>query len=158
MIYDTQRPYALSGVIVQDKSGRVAFILRSNTNWMNNHYGLPSGKTEKGESFVAGAIREAKEEIGITIEPEDLEHAITVHRASSSIDTPGESMEWVDVYFTVKKYIGEAYNAEPDVHSELVWLNPNDLPENVIPSVAATMKAWASGENYLEYSYDQPRE
>jgi 8-oxo-dGTP pyrophosphatase MutT (NUDIX family) len=154
VIYDTQTPYAASYVLVRNTEGLVAFVLRSNTTWMNNYYGLPSGKTEKGESFMAGAVREAKEEIGIDVNLEDLEHAITVHRYSTSTDNDVEPMEWVDVYFEVKKWDGVPINAEPHIHSELAWLDPKNLPDNTIHSVVAAINALNEGKKYLEYGYD----
>lgn len=151
MKYDTQRPYAASYVIVKNEAGLVAFVMRSNTNWMNGFYGLPSGKTEVDESFVAAAVREAKEEIGIDVEEKDLVHAITCHRFS--VEGDNKSMVWADVYFEVIKYTGQVINAEPHMHSELTWLDPNNLPENVIPSVAETIKAWSKGERYFEHGW-----
>ena len=151
--YDTQRPYAASYVIVQNDSGHIAMVLRTGTDWMNNHYGLPSGKTEKRETFSQGAVREALEEIGITITLNELEHAITVHRFSSKDKDDSEDMEWIDLYFTVRNYNGKVINAEPHMHSEVAWLDPNNLPSNVIPSVAASLKAWADGQKYLEHGW-----
>jgi 8-oxo-dGTP pyrophosphatase MutT (NUDIX family) len=155
MKYGTQRPYAASYVIVKNEEGKVAFVLRSNTSWMNNYYGLPSGKTEIGESFIEGAIREAKEEIGIDVSADDLKHAITVHRYSASGNDQTEDMEWIDVYFEVVSYHGEPHNAEPHMHSELTWFDVDDLPENTIPSVTATFKALNKGNSYFEYGYNE---
>ena len=153
MKYDTQTPYLAAFAIVQDEAGKIAFVLRTNTGWMNGHYGLPSGKVEKNESFIAGAVREAKEEIGITVDAKDLEHAITVHRYSEAGSGDTVDTEWVDVYFLTKKYSGKLYNAEPHMHSELAWLDPKSLPKNVIPAVAASIQAWLEGKNYLEYGW-----
>ena len=149
--YGTQRPYAASYVIVKNAEGKVAFVMRSNTSWMNGFYGLPSGKTEIGEAFSAGAIREAQEEIGIVVKSEDLKPTLTVHRNSKQND--GASMEWVDQYFLVTTWEGEAFNAEPDVHNELAWLDPDNLPDNVIPEIAASVKAWSEGKSYFEYGW-----
>ena len=157
MKYDTQRPYAASYVIVKNVEGKVAFVLRSNTSWMNNYYGLPSGKTEIGESFSEGAVREAKEEIGIDVNPKDITHAITVHRYSKKggWEKDAEDMEWIDVYFEVKKWTGSVVNAEPHMHSGIAWLDIANLPDNTIPSVNASLKAYADGRRYLEYGYDE---
>jgi len=151
MKYDTQRPYAAAFVIAQNEKGEIAFVLRSNTKWMNGFYGLPSGKVEIGESFSAAAIREAKEEINIDVELENLKPVLTVHRASTQQDK--SKMEWIDQYFTAEKWSGEAHNAEPDMHSELAWLDPRALPENTIPEVAAAIKVWLEGDDYLEYGW-----
>ena len=48
-MYDTATPYLASFVIIR-KEGKIAFVLRTNTGWMNGYYGLPSGKVEKVES------------------------------------------------------------------------------------------------------------
>ena len=64
MSYDTARPYIASYVILR-KDGKIAFVLRANTNWMNDHYGLPSGKVENNESYLQAAVREAKEEVAL---------------------------------------------------------------------------------------------
>lgn len=145
MSFDTATPYIASYVIVR-KNNKIAFVLRSNTGWMNNHYGLPSGKVEKDESYSAAAIREAAEEIGIKIAPEDLRFVHVMHRR--------EGHDWVDVYFEADKWQGTPMNAEPHVHSELAWLDLGDLPENVIPSVRYALEQISQGNAYSEYGWD----
>ncbi len=152
-MYDTQHPHIASFVIVRNEEGKIALVLRSNTKWMNGHYGMPSGKVEHAESFSAAAVREAKEEIGIDVAIEDLEHAITVHRYSVEENNDKENMEWVDVYFEVNNYQGEVHNAEPHMHDEVAWFAVDELPDNTIPAVKATLEAWAEGKKYLEYGY-----
>lgn len=146
-MYDTATPYAANYLIVR-KGSKIAFVLRSNTLWMNGYYGLPSGKTEKDESSSAGAVREVFEEIGIKVKPEDLKYVHTMHRHNE-----GKENDWIDIYFEVTKYEGEPHNAEPDMHSEMVWLDPNDLPDNVIPSVAVAIKNIEAGKRYSEYGW-----
>lgn len=147
MKYDTATPYIASYVFFR-RGDTVAFVLRSNTSWMNDYYGLPSGKVEKGESYLQAAVREAKEEVGITVTEEQLRHALTVHRIESPED---DANNWVDIYFEVSSFDGEPYNAEPDVHSELAWLDINNLPDNVIPSVRHALAEIAVGKTYSEY-------
>lgn len=62
----TARPHTASYVILR-KNDAVALLLRANTNWMKNHYGLPAGKVENDESFLACAVRETEEEVGLSI-------------------------------------------------------------------------------------------
>jgi 8-oxo-dGTP diphosphatase len=148
MKYSSATPYVASFVIIR-KEGKIAFVLRENTKWMNGFFGLPSGKVEKNEAFTAAAIREAKEEIGITVKSTDLSHALTVHRyeAGSFAD------EWVDVYFEVSEWEGVPYNAEPSVHSELAWLDPGKLPDNIVPSVRFGLEQIKAGRSYGEYGW-----
>lgn len=120
---DTATPFTASFVIFK-RAGKVAFVLRENTSWMNGYYGLASGKVEKNESFLSCAIREAKEEVGVTLGPENLEYVHTLHRKS-------DDSEWVDVFFEAKNWKEEPFNAEPHMHKELAWLDLAKLPDNV---------------------------
>jgi len=145
--YNTQHPHIASYVILR-KGDKVAFVYRTNTGWMNEFYGLPSGKIETGESFVEGAIREAKEEVGVDIKEVNLSHALTMHRHQS-----GKAPEWVDIFFEASKWEGEPYNAEPHKHGKLEWLDINNLPDNVIHSVAVSLRAIGEGKKYIELGW-----
>lgn len=148
MSYNTATPYIASYVLLE-KDGKIAFVLRSGTDWMNDYYGLPSGKVEHDEPFLEAAVREAKEEVGVDINIEDLEPVLTVHRKASD-----SAPYWVDMFFKAKKWQGEPFNAEPHVHSELAWLDPKNLPENVIPSVKDALEHIEAGKIYAEYGWD----
>lgn len=148
MKYDTATPYTASYVLLRCE-GKLAFVLRSGTTWMNGYYGLPSGKVEVGESFVAAAIREAKEEVGIDIRVDNVKHVLTMHRKGGDEN----DNVWVDVYFIAHNWSGEPYNAEPDKHSELVWFDESALPKNVIPSVTVALHAIKDGQFYSEYGW-----
>ncbi len=143
--YTSAKPYTASYIIFQ-KDGKMAFLLRQNTGFMNGFYMLVAGKVESGESFTAAAIREAKEEAGVHIEPKDLRQVLTAHRQSPD-------SVWVDMVFVAKKWTGTAHNAEPDVHAELAWFDPNDLPENVVPYVKNYLEAIAAGKTYAEWGW-----
>lgn len=149
MSYDTAQPYIASFVIFR-KDNKVAFVLRSNTKWMNGYYGLPSGKVEKKESFSSAALREAKEEVGVTVESNDLKHLLTLHRNESS----EVGNEWIDVYFEATKWEGKLRNAEPHIHSELAWFDLNNLPENVVPAVRAGLEAIQANKVYEEWGWE----
>lgn len=147
MSYDTATPRVASYVIIR-KANKIAFVLRSNTSWNNGHYGLPSGKVENDESYTQAAIREAKEEAGITIDPKDLKFVHVMHR--------NEGSDWVDVFFEVAIWKGEPHNAEPHMHSSLEWLDNKNLPKNVIPSVVFALEQISQGEVFSEYGWEEP--
>ncbi len=147
MKYDTATPFIASYVLVR-RRGKIAFVLRSNTKWMNGYYGLPSGKVEQNEAYSQAAVREAREEIGIAVKLSALRHVLTMHRQEGD-----EAMTWVDVFFEADEWQGEPCNAEPHVHSELSWFDLNNLPENVIPSVRFALERIAAGEHYCEYGW-----
>lgn len=148
MKYETATLYTASYIIAR-QADKIAFVLRKNTLWMNDYYGLPSGKVEKGESFKSAATREADEEIGVKIKPKNLRHCLTMHR-----NEPDEDMTWVDVYFEALEWEGDIHNAEPHMHKEVASLDPENLPENVIPSVRFALEAIETGKTYIEYGWE----
>jgi 8-oxo-dGTP diphosphatase len=133
--------------MVLRKGDKIAFLLRSNTDWMNGFYGLPGGRVDAGEQLATAAMREANEEIGVTIDKADLKLLLTWQRHYDDGD-------WVDVVFEVTKWEGEPYNAEPNVHSELTWLDPNDLPKNVLAENKFLLEQIAAGKTYAEYGWN----
>jgi 8-oxo-dGTP diphosphatase len=147
MKYDTATPYVAAYVLLY-QNDKLAFVLRSHTGYMDGQYGLPSGKVEKNENYLAAAVREAKEEIGVDIKPTDLQHSLTVHRDGE------DGVSWVDIYFTTASWTGEPYNAEPDKHSEFAWLDTNNLPDNVIPAVRHSLEQIKAKQSYSEFGWD----
>lgn len=150
--FDTARPYAASYVILRREDGKVAFVLRENTSWMAGKYGLPAGKVEKLETFIEAAVREAKEEAGVDIAPEDLRHVLTAHRDAPDDEVDGD-MTWVDIFFEADKWEGEPHNAEPHMHASLDWLDPNNLPDNVIPVLKDCLQLIVEGKTYGEVEW-----
>ena len=58
---------------------RVLLGLRKGAIWGSGRWHVPSGHVEPGEDAVQALVREAREELGVRIDPADLEHAVTVH-------------------------------------------------------------------------------
>lgn len=148
--YRTQRPFAASYVIFR-KGSKAAFVLRQNTRWMNGYYGLIAGKVENGESFTKAAIREAVEEAGVTLHPEQLRPVMLCHRRESD----SQDDTWADMLFEVTEWKGEVVNAEPHMHEKIEWLDLDSLPDNVIPSLAAMLRAYRAGQIYYEYGFER---
>lgn len=122
--------------VVLEDDGRILMLRRFNTGFADGKYSLVAGHVEKGESFTEAAVREAKEEAGISIKKEDLEFFHLMHRITSSD-------ERVDVFFRVKKWSGDVINGESDRCDELVWVNPEDLPEDTLDYVAHAIQCSA---------------
>jgi ADP-ribose pyrophosphatase YjhB (NUDIX family) len=146
--YDTARPFAASYVLIE-RDGKYLFVKRANTDWMNGFYGLPAGKVEKNEGYLTAAVREANEEVGVTVRPEHMQFALAYWRHED--DEP--DMEWCDMVFRVAEFTGEPINAEPQVHDEIAWFALDDLPENTIPSLRLMLDAINRGEMYGEHNY-----
>lgn len=147
MSYDTAKPYLASFVLLR-KGNKVAFVLRSNTDWMNGFYGLPAGKVEVDERATTGAVRELKEEAGVVVNESDLKVVHISHRKSDD-----KTLAWIDILFEAKTWKGEPYNAEPHKHGELAWLDINNLPDNIVPAIRFYIESIEKGEFYSEYNW-----
>lgn len=131
--------------MVMRKDNQVLALLRENTGYMDNHWSLPAGHVEKGELPINGAIREAKEEVGVTIAVEDLEFVHLMIRPAH--DATGERM---DVFFEAYKWEGEPVNNEPDKHSKVEWVDVNDLSKIWVPYQRTGLEDILRGVKYSE--------
>lgn len=150
--FDSARPYIAVFVILRRADGKAVFVKRANTGWMDGRYGLPAGKVEKLETFLQAAVREAKEEVGVDVDPTDLNHVLTIHRDSPD-DEVDNDMTWVDVFFETTVWDGEPYNAEPHVHSEIAWLDIDALPDSIIPLLSESFAFIKQGKTYGELEW-----
>jgi 8-oxo-dGTP diphosphatase len=121
-----------SYVVLQDASGKVFLMRRTNTNWCNGYYNVPAGKVARHETFLEAAIREAKEEAGIDIEPNDLELFLVQSRYEGQAD---KRPDWVDLFFVTKKWNGAPRIAEPHMSDHAEWFAPDDVSVPVIPNI-----------------------
>jgi len=95
---------------------------------------------EEGESVLAAAVRETREETGITLDPAGLRHVLSIHQRN-----PGSSHARIGFAFEPIRWEGEPVNAEPDKHSELVWADPARLPLDTVGYAAAVITAAEHG-------------
>ncbi len=124
---------------------QVLFGRRQNTGYEDGAHHLPSGHLEAGESVVAALIREAKEEIGVSIEPEAVEFAHVMHNSSSG----GRAA----FFFTVRIWDGEPDNREPDKCSGLAWSSLDALPDHLIAYCRTALEHIAAGQPFSIYGW-----
>lgn len=127
------------------KDNQILLLRRKNTGYEDGNYGLVAGHLDEHESLTHGAIREAKEESGVDIDPKDLEVKTTMHRKQSD--------ERVDFFFEVKKWSGEIINTEPDKCDDLRWFPLNNLPSNIIPYIKQAIECYRKGILYSEFGW-----
>jgi 8-oxo-dGTP diphosphatase len=142
------RPFTAVQLIFKHEE-QVALILREHTGWMDGFFCLPGGRVEQNEAGMAAAIREANEETGVVLRPEELQHALTVHDAS------GTDSIWLQTVFEVLRWEGELYNAEPQLHAELAWFDLKSLPKNILPVNAYYFELLNSGKTYGEFGWEK---
>ncbi|MFA5878502.1 MAG: NUDIX domain-containing protein [Candidatus Staskawiczbacteria bacterium] len=136
-------------VLIRD--GRILLQRRFNTGYEDGSYSLVAGHVEKGETFTQCIIREVKEEIGISLSPEDLKVIHMMHRYSGP--------EWknlnerMDVFFSAEKWEGDIENKEPNKCDDLSWFDLNKLPDNVIPYIRQAIECIKNNTFYSEHGW-----
>src|SRR4030095_10641608 len=68
------------------RNGEVLLALRQGTGYADGWWNVPSGKLERGEDAAAAMVREAREEIGISLSRESLALTSTVHFKNEDSD------------------------------------------------------------------------
>jgi 8-oxo-dGTP diphosphatase len=114
---DNPRPAIAAAIIVQD--GRVLLVQRrvkeGSLSWQ-----FPAGEVEQGETASAAAVREAKEEIGLTV----AESEVLGERVHPNT---GRTM----VYVACNVVEGEPRLVDDEELADLVWSNRDQLTEYV---------------------------
>ncbi len=133
---------AVNLVLTRINNGRKEILLqlRQNTGYMDNMYDFAcSGHVDKGESYTQALIREAKEEIGISINENDLVFLAVNHNYQA---------DHVQLFFSTKSYEGEPIICESDECGGLLWSDTDNLPSNIIPYVKNVIKDIEYGIQY----------
>lgn len=125
------------------KDDKVLLMRRQNTDWGNGDYDLVGGHHDGHETLRQGLAREAQEEIGITIKPED---ATFIHFLQYVDDE-----EYLYSFYTVSNWQGEPTIKEPEKCDDLRWFPLDELPKNMTPVTKLVIEKYKSGETYTEF-------
>jgi 8-oxo-dGTP pyrophosphatase MutT (NUDIX family) len=110
---------------------------------MDGHWAAAAaGHVEAGESVLDAAVREATEELGITIDPGDLVPLCAMHR---TVEPHGPIDERVDFFFECRRWDGTPRTQESDKSADLRWFALDGLPEPIVPHEYQVMTAVRAG-------------
>jgi len=123
-------------LIIKNNEGKILLQRRQGTKLWPGFLALPAGHVDEGENVYEAAIREAKEELSITITEEDIIDSFVVNRRNKSLPP------YFDVYFEISKYAGEIKINEPEKCSELKWCDISNLPYDMVDFEAEAINNW----------------
>lgn len=141
-------------LILLNPSDELLLTRRANTGYEDGNYSVPAGHIDPGESATDAMIREASEEIGITLHQTSLALAHVMHRRSVGHDCTNS--ERVDFWFTAAFWDGEPVNREPHKCDDMTWRPMNRLPANVVRYVRRALEYVQSGVTYSEMGWESP--
>ena len=122
------------GVLILDHQGRALLTLR-NLPPEAGSWSIVGGKLEYLESLHDCALREALEEVGVTVSIEAL-LCVTDHLL------PQENQHWVSPAYLGRVASGRAKNCEPRKTSEVRWFPLDQLPPNLTMTARNAIAAY----------------
>ncbi|GAA0497720.1 NUDIX domain-containing protein [Deinococcus depolymerans] len=122
--------HLVAWAVLLDDRGRVLLGRRSGTSYADGLWGLPGGHVEAGETLAGAAVREAAEEVGVSLDPAALA-CLGVAR----YDLDGT--QGLDVFFEARVWVGTPRPLEKT--SEVGWFAPGDLPPDALPWLGAAL-------------------
>ena len=128
------------------RGDQILIARRKNTGYRDGEYSVPAGHLDGGETVLAAGIREAREEVGLELEPSGLEFVGVMHRL--------EDDERVDFFLRVRTWSGEPVNSEPEKCDDLRWVGVASLPQNTVPYVRRAIGNHLNGRLFDEFGWD----
>ena len=127
------------------RDDQVLLSRRYRTGYEDGKYSVPAGHVEPGESLLQTAMREAQEETGVLLSPQDIQFVHVMQRKEEEVR--------VDFFATVVTWQGEIRNMEPDKCDDLRWYAFGELPENTIPYVRQAIEHFRSGATFSLFGW-----
>jgi len=118
---------------------------RINTRFLDGHFSVPGGHIDDYESPIDCAIREAKEELCVHIDPKNVKFINIIYRTKKA-----ENEVRTDFCFIVNKWKGILKSGEPHKHSEPKWYPVSKFPRPMVPYVKTAIKDIEQGIAYTK--------
>ncbi|MET8570143.1 NUDIX domain-containing protein [Streptomyces sp. NPDC004783] len=133
---------------LRDEQGRILLGLRHpDSAYAGGTWHFLAGHCER-ESAITCLVREAKEEAGLIIDPEEVELVHLVHL----VDSPGTPPR-MQLVFRARAWSGAPENLEPDRCVEWRWWDPLRLPTEVVPYTRQAITSILGGSLYSQMGW-----
>lgn len=137
--------YPIAVYLLFQRDEQILLLRRFNTGYEDGNYSLVAGHVDAGETVTQAAVREAFEEAGVVIQPEQLQVVHVMHRKGDD--------ERVDFFLLPTAWNGTIENREPEKCDDLSWFPLQALPANLIPCVRFALENVERGISYSEFGW-----
>jgi 8-oxo-dGTP diphosphatase len=137
--------FPVTAHIFLHRGDEILMLRRHNTGYEDGNYSVVAGHLDGGETIKRAAIREAKEEVGIEIQSDNLRIVGVMHRRSND--------ERVDFFLATHKWSGEPRNQEPGKCDQIAWFSVDQIPRNTIPYVRRALENYRNGIWFDEHGW-----
>ena len=135
-------------LILENEREEILLSLRQNTGYADGYYGLVSGHVEKDETVCQAMIREAQEEVGISLLANDL-HFVHVVQHKSGI------APYIDFYFLCTQWTGQLTNCESHKCKNICFFPPSALPSNISANVIQALNYIKEGTYFSSFGFSE---
>lgn len=123
-----------------EQGPEVLLSRRAGTVYAAGHWHFPSGHVDGPfEDVVTALVREAYEETGLVVDPDDARVAVTVHHRA-----PAGGAR-VGFFFEVRRWSGTPDVREPKVCDAMDWFPFDALPQPMVAYCRAGLDAYRAG-------------
>ena len=138
--------------LILRRGGELLLSRRAGTGYADGLLHAPSGHVEDGEDVREAMVREAAEEIGLVLRPNQLRVALVMqHRGPAGAPRIGWFFEaWLEPG-------QEPVNAEPSKCAEIGWYALEELPEDMVAYCRAGLEAYLTQERFVLH-WHEPRD
>ena len=135
--------------LILRRGDEVLLMRRQGSGYYDGSYSLPTGHVEVGELPRSAIAREAHEELGIEINPNDMVFTHCMYRTKRD-----ETGDRVDFFYECSWWKEEIVNQEPQKCDDIRWFSRSALPVNMMHHVRTALDFVAEGVKFSELSID----
>ena len=138
---NSEKPKVGIGVIIVNEDSHILIGKRKGGH--APYHSIPGGHLEAGESFEEAAIREIKEETGITI------HNPRVICITNNLETYlNEGKHYISIALVADGFDGSPVVMEPDKCEGWQWVDPTRLPQPHFDASEMSVSCYLNGVFY----------
>ena len=134
-------------VVMLCRKDKILLLKRKHSGWEDGNFALIGGCVDGNETILDAAIREAREESGVTLYKKNLRIVHVQHRKDEVFD------ETLNFFIQVFDWDGDPKIMEPDKCDEMIWCDMDALPENSVSYLPEIFDDIARGVFYSEWGW-----